>query len=206
MFEQVKPENAGGSVELAVKRLLDTRLETIPWHVSNVGVEIADLRSWEHRSLLKMLRPEKKHEVLCAYDTLGILTHLCISLGMSATYHSTRDLYGFAEVPVHRYICDPVNMPPKHPFFYHYKYDCIVTTFLFTPKDDRSASTFTLLGTLKRLLKPDGFFVLSFCESTSDNVVAAVEDLGMAVDDMTSRADPRGLCGIMRVRNKYACE
>jgi hypothetical protein len=206
MIEQVKSEGEGGSVELAMQGLLNSRLETIPWHVSNVGPEFAELRSWEHRSLLQMLNPSANKEVLCAYDTLGILTHLCITLGMSATYHSTKDLYSFAEVPVRKFACDPLNMPPKHEFFYHYKYDAIVSTYLFNPAKSRPGGAFSLMGTLRPLLKPRGFFVLSYCDVDSDSVVEAIDAVGMVVDGIDVRQGARGVCGVIRARNADASE
>lgn len=180
---------------LAVHRLLNNRLETIPWHVSNVGPELEELRTWEHRSLLKLLR--KGDQVFCAYDTLGILTHLCLSLKHPTVYHSVRDLYSFAEVPKLRLICDPLHMPPKHEFFYHDKYDVVMSTFLFSVGQDLEEKAYTFLATMARILKPGGRLIVSYCASQPDTMIEVAERIGMFFKAIESRSGAKGHCGVL---------
>lgn len=198
MEKMVKPEEEiqGDKALLVVHQLLNNRLETIPWHVSNVGVDVEELRTWEHRSLLHLLQ-NSRGEILCAYDTLGILTHLCLTMNLPAVYHSVRDFYSFPQSPVRKIICDPLNMPPKHRLFYESRYGTIASTFLFAQPKFQDSKTYTFLGTLKRLLKPGGRFVVSYTGEDNSELLAAAESLSLCITDTITQPDVKGVCGVV---------
>lgn len=189
----------GGQHELAVQDLLNSRKETIPWHVYNVGPDHAERRTWEHEMLLLAIG-EKPKSVFCAYDTLGILTHLCLVVGQHATYHSTKDLYTFPKTPVARVTGDLVNMPPKHLFF-NTKYDIILSTYLWGRVNAAEhGRRHTFLATVKKLMAWNGGrIVVSYCNDhifPEADVEAVASEVGLMVVGIHKKLGKRGECGV----------